>query len=283
MIEHISYAKVLHKRLIKTKNMFKKIVSNLPFSPSLVGELSSYAKRLKKEEISRRLGLVFISFTIIIQSLMYIQPNYFSTDSKTEQKQSHKTSVVPNDGVTRSIFASNLSQGFIDATSLPAQSNDQISYTISMKNTSKDQSLLSGFEVNVSDILEYSTITNKGGGVVSENGLLSWPIVSIQPESTQTRTFTIKIIDPIPANHTTGYSYDCQIDSVFGNSINITIEKPFIKHVETLISSLPSIGVLYNIALSFITLLVAAILFIRSRQLEKEIRIIRKDIGTGTL
>ena len=54
--------------------MFKKIVSNLSFSPALVGQLGFYAKRLKKEETTRRLGLVFVALALVVQSLVVFQP-----------------------------------------------------------------------------------------------------------------------------------------------------------------------------------------------------------------
>lgn len=54
--------------------MFRKIVSNLPFSSALVGQLSFYAKRLRKEELTRRLGLIFTALAIAVQSLAVIAP-----------------------------------------------------------------------------------------------------------------------------------------------------------------------------------------------------------------
>lgn len=54
--------------------MFKKIVSNLSFSPALVGQLGFYAKRLKKEETSRRIGLVFVALALVVQCLVVFQP-----------------------------------------------------------------------------------------------------------------------------------------------------------------------------------------------------------------
>lgn len=54
--------------------MFKKIVSNLSFSPALVGQLGFYAKRLKKEETTRRIGLVFVALALVVQCLAVFQP-----------------------------------------------------------------------------------------------------------------------------------------------------------------------------------------------------------------
>jgi hypothetical protein len=65
---------VFHKRYTKNKNMFRKIVSNLPFSPALVGQLGFYAKRLRKEEATRRIGLIFVALALVVQSLAVFQP-----------------------------------------------------------------------------------------------------------------------------------------------------------------------------------------------------------------
>lgn len=54
--------------------MFRKLISNIAFSPALVGQLSFYAKRLKKEEMTRRLGLGFTVLALIVQSFAVFQP-----------------------------------------------------------------------------------------------------------------------------------------------------------------------------------------------------------------
>ncbi|MFI5212366.1 MAG: hypothetical protein ACHQTE_00200 [Candidatus Saccharimonadales bacterium] len=54
--------------------MFRKIVSNLAFSPALVGQLSFYAKRLRKEEATRRIGLIFVALALVVQSFAVFSP-----------------------------------------------------------------------------------------------------------------------------------------------------------------------------------------------------------------
>ena len=54
--------------------MFRKIVSNLTFSPALVGQLGFYAKRLKKEEATRRIGLIFTALALVVQSFAVFTP-----------------------------------------------------------------------------------------------------------------------------------------------------------------------------------------------------------------
>ncbi len=54
--------------------MFQKLVSNLPYSPALVGQLGFYAKRLRQEQVTRRLGLLFTVLALVVQSFAIIQP-----------------------------------------------------------------------------------------------------------------------------------------------------------------------------------------------------------------
>lgn len=54
--------------------MFRKIVSNLAFSPALVGQLAFYARRLRHEEATRRAGLIFTILALLVQSLTVFSP-----------------------------------------------------------------------------------------------------------------------------------------------------------------------------------------------------------------
>lgn len=54
--------------------MFYKLISNLPFNPSLITNLSFYAKRLKQEEALRRIGFVFVALAMFIQMFAVMAP-----------------------------------------------------------------------------------------------------------------------------------------------------------------------------------------------------------------
>jgi hypothetical protein len=54
--------------------MFKKLISNLPFNPSLLGQVSFYAKRLKAEESIRRMGFGFMALAMFIQMFAVLAP-----------------------------------------------------------------------------------------------------------------------------------------------------------------------------------------------------------------
>lgn len=54
--------------------MFRKLLSNLPFTPSLITQVSFYAKRLQRESSIRKAGLIFISLTLAVQTFAVISP-----------------------------------------------------------------------------------------------------------------------------------------------------------------------------------------------------------------
>lgn len=54
--------------------MFKRLVSNLPYNPSLISQVTFYSKRIKQERFIRRLGFIAIAITMTFQALVVISP-----------------------------------------------------------------------------------------------------------------------------------------------------------------------------------------------------------------
>lgn len=54
--------------------MFKKLITNLPFNPSLLTQVTFYAKRLRKEESIRRLGFGFMALAMFTQVFAVVAP-----------------------------------------------------------------------------------------------------------------------------------------------------------------------------------------------------------------
>ncbi|MEI9913639.1 MAG: hypothetical protein WDN66_01355 [Candidatus Saccharibacteria bacterium] len=54
--------------------MFEKLISALPFNPSMVQQLSFYTNRMRKEESVRRIGLVFIVLAFLVQFFAFVSP-----------------------------------------------------------------------------------------------------------------------------------------------------------------------------------------------------------------
>lgn len=280
--------------------MFKKIVSNLPFSPALVGQLGFYTKRLRKEEATRQLGLIFVVLTLIIQLLVIFQPPESANSSSPNDTFSGSIAKLDTDScanntdcianvpnILKTKTATNASQGFVNASSVIAHASDQISYTIFAKNISTT-SITTKLEDNIADILEYSSLVDSGGGVLNKTtGTLSWSNVTLKPSSQQSRTFVIRLPKTIPATAQGKYnleSYDCIMKNQFGNSIiNIKVDCPTQKIVESIALELPRIGPTENIIFAIIILLLASFLYTRARLFRKEIYIIRKNTNAGII
>lgn len=54
--------------------MFKKLISNLPFNPSLIDQVSFYARRLRNEQKIRRSGAILMILAMLVQSFAVISP-----------------------------------------------------------------------------------------------------------------------------------------------------------------------------------------------------------------
>ena len=65
--------------------MFRKLVSNLPFSPQLFTQLSFYGKRLSREGATRKLVVVFALMAVALGEVAA----YYSTSQAPEVKQDH--------------------------------------------------------------------------------------------------------------------------------------------------------------------------------------------------
>lgn len=188
--------------------------------------------------------------------------------------------------IVKSKKAINLTQGYLNATKNTAKSGDKIAYTITIKNEGLDSETVR-LKDDIADILEYSKLDDNGGGSLdATNKVLSWSSIALDPGEKQTRTYVIKVLDTIPAT-AKGYSdptsYDCVMTNVFGNSVNIPVDCPTPKIVENISSELPQTGPGENILFACILLAVGTYFFMRTRQLGKEVKIIRHNTCAGTL
>ena len=59
--------------------MFKKLLSNLPFNPSLIGQVTSYANHLQTEVRLRRLGLLVLIVCLAIQIVPLVSLGHSGT------------------------------------------------------------------------------------------------------------------------------------------------------------------------------------------------------------
>lgn len=394
--------------------MFRKIVSNLSFSPALVGQLGFYAKRLRKEESMRRMGLIFVALAVVVQCLVVFQPPESANASNPgdfvpgglglgaskslnkflapyDANSRHLKDVFNYAGITREEIAAakfgswvdgnklswsfasrfsaaqgeqtvpikdangtvvttsyarplhlangnariygwigysakagwfaimqacgnlvtnsvptpptppptpnpakiglsktgaNISQGNVAANTVSARENDRITFTITAENTggtAKEVAL----EDNLTDTLEYSTLVDNGGGTFNASTkVLSWPAVTLGPGEKQSRTFVIKMLATLPTmpqGQSEAASYDCIMTNVFGNSVTIPVVCAPPKVVEKITKELPKTGPAENMLFAGVVLSVVTYFYLRSRQVGREVRLIRRDLNAGTI
>jgi hypothetical protein len=193
-------------------------------------------------------------------------------------------SCVPN--IIESKTATNTSQEFVDATSTIAHAGDQISYTLTIENTGLSPKTVK-LDDHLGDVLEYSSLIDNGGGTFNgSTKVLSWSDVTLNPKEKQTRTFVVKVLDAIPATASGASdptSFDCIMSNIFGNSTNVNVNCPAPKIVESVAKELPKTGPTENIIFSGIIFAIATYFYVRTRQVKREVQLIRKDVSTGTL
>lgn len=177
------------------------------------------------------------------------------------------------------ITAVNVSQGGVDAETTRAQPGDRVAYTIKTSVTQGD------LQLPITDILEYADIVDGGGSFFdTTNQTLTWFNIATPASETTTRTFTVKIMDSIPLTAqgvSNTSSFDCIVSAVSNNAVHITIVCPPLKQLELAIKGLPTISRVLSLSITGGLLLLSLYLYTRSRQLHKEIRIIRTKINTG--
>jgi len=391
--------------------MFRNIVSRLSFSPALVGQLSFYAGRLRKEQATRRLGLLFTALALVVQMLVVFQsPEAANAASSNDMvygglgagsNRSISNFLTPYDnntnnlrdqmnafGITREEIANaqygtfkptgyyswgnearsfdagsmviknadrtvvgtlhgrpmlkmykpttsimayighsqrigwfavmvacgnlvttyipdpipdpepepepghlvlsktarNITQGNIDATKHVARAEDRITYTISIENDGGSPMEIN-FSDHLGDVIEYSTLVDNGGGTFDEEtSVLSWPATILDAKKSESRTYTVKLLSSTPATPvgvSDRTSYDCVMDNVFGNGVSIPVSCATPKVIETITEELPQTGPTENMLFAGIILAVVTFFYYRSKQMNKEVRLIRRDLNAG--
>jgi hypothetical protein len=78
-------------------------------------------------------------------------------------------------------------------------------------------------------------------------------------------------------------SYDCTIVNVYGNDVTVKVDCPAPKVVEQTVNQLPHTGPTENMIFAGIVLAVVVYFYARSKQLNKEVRLIRRDFNAGLI
>jgi len=181
--------------------------------------------------------------------------------------------------------AVNNTQGGADATGVRANGGDVITYTITIVNAGEIEKVVNVHDA-LTDTLEYADLTDYGGGTFDETTkTISWQ-VTLKPGETAIRKFAVTVKKPVPSKaQGLSYppSYDCRMTNSYGTTIDVPVNCPPEKIVEIVVKELPRTGPGENIIFGGIVLAIVVFFYARSRQLGKEVRLVRREFNTGTL
>ena len=136
-------------------------------------------------------------------------------------------------------------------------------------------------------MLEYSTIIDDGGGTFNTaTKTLTWDPITVATGESQERTFAIQIASSIPATpagQSNGNSYDCIMSTTYGSNLQIPVSCPMVKGIENIVGDLPTVGIAANLLFSTVIVITATFFYARTRQMKKEIKLIRHNLNSGTI
>lgn len=147
--------------------------------------------------------------------------NVRSDQVQTKQDEARVIVTLPTDtqlALRKTAF--NQTQG-VDATTLPANPGDVITYTLYYKNTGATQTNNVVIEDNIQDIRELADLINLGGAE-SVNGLIRYPIVNVPAGVEVSRSFQIRVKQ---ASEFPSIS-DLVMTNIYGNQVRIPVRKP---------------------------------------------------------
>ncbi|GAC1387713.1 MAG: hypothetical protein NVS1B7_2950 [Candidatus Saccharimonadales bacterium] len=176
--------------------------------------------------------------------------------------------------------ASNLTQHIINADGTTAQPSDKIVYTLKIIN--KGTTTLKGFIIqdNLSDVLDYASITDLHGGKIDTSGNINWPATDIAAGQTVERLIDIKVKDQIPqtpASTSDPGHFDLVMTNTYGNTINIKVPAGPVKAAAVAATVLPNTGPGTSIIMAAGLTMVVAYFFARTRLVAKELEIVRSE------
>lgn len=285
--------------------MFRKLVSSLPFSPALVGQLGFYARRLSKEQAMRRLGLIFTLLAVMVQVFALISPPEQSVAASPTSQCSYNSALSKDDArclpcpynstvwiesnscnanVTLTVDAINLSKSGKPAANHTADPTDRIQYNLHTQNHSSTKTNVA-VQLPLADLLEYGTVIDDGGGSFDQaTQTISWGTIPLDSKQTDTRSFVVQLNSSFastPQATDNPHSYDCVLTSTYGNTIDVPLSCPLGKQVESTVKQLPETGAGGNTVFALIAVMVVTYFYARSRQMNREMRIIRREFNVG--
>lgn len=188
--------------------------------------------------------------------------------------------------VIKTKVANNTTQDNTDATKTTAKASDKIAYRLNVKNIGTQTATVTPSD-KLDDVLDYATVIDAGNGTFDKKTkTITWPEVTLKPGEEQSRIYVVQLsqtIPAMPAGASDQDSFNCVMTNTFGNSIDVNVDCPAVKQVEQVVNQLPQTGVTENLIFAGGVLSIVTYFYARSRQMKKEVRLIRRDVNAGTI
>lgn len=185
--------------------------------------------------------------------------------------------------------AANLTKDIDDANGTTASAGDVIEYSLTTTNygdaEAKDAILR---PEELADVLEYSDLDfNSLDGAVfdQETQTLAWnKPVTIKPQESVTKTFRVKIKNPIPDTPSPAGnpgSFNLTMTNTYGNTIDIKLPPSITKATEQTSQQLPNTGPGESLAIGVALTVIVGYFFARSRLMAKELNAVKLEYASG--
>jgi uncharacterized repeat protein (TIGR01451 family) len=174
----------------------------------------------------------------------------------------------------------NDTQNIADANGTTAKAGDIITFILSVKNEGKTDIKDFVIQENISDDLDYASVSsvNSSGQIVGN--IVSWPGETISAGKTLSKQFSMKVKNPLPSTPVSSSDpnhFDLNITNVYGNVVSVKLPAPVAKTIEVAATSLPNTGPGTSLVIAFTLMTIMGYFFARSRLLTKELVIIKAD------
>lgn len=179
--------------------------------------------------------------------------------------------------------ASNVTTGTGDANNTEAKAGDFINYTLFAQNNGKETIKDYAFIENMSDVLDYATITDLHGGTITNDKVITWPKTDIKSGETATVQVTVKVMNPIPqtpVGSSDPTRFDLNMTNVYGNTVTIRLPGSPQKTVETVAATLPNTGPGTSLFIGSVIVVAASYFYGRARLLAKESNLALRESTT---
>jgi fimbrial isopeptide formation D2 family protein len=239
------------------------------------------------------------ALTVTPEPRCVVNPDYPASSPECKPCEDDET-IWYKDKDCHSIFITtkkvkNTSHLIEDANNTTVRPGDRLEYTLTVKNTGTTTGTYT-IEDNFTDVLEYADLIDTGGGQLLKKedpspiervNTIVWPPVTLKSGESIQKIVSVQLKSTTPATPQSlgnPESYNCRIVNSFGGSDTMnTVDCPTPKVVEQVVEQLPHTGVTENLLFAGGVLSVVVYFYARSRQVKKEVRLIRRDLNAGTI